>query len=184
VDEVGIRTVSGGQTQCVGLEVFKEVRCGDNQNQIAFASEVQAKTATTQMSERTTKIEVRFPKFLGGGKPSLVKSKSENQKIIRENYVNFFNGVSYLVEKYGINSASHLLNKLYECSGNQPLSFYRDEYGRQMLSRQIPDGTMERQFTAKDLHAIERKIIERNEAPQCTEEMVLFPKLPGGGEIP
>jgi hypothetical protein len=113
-------------------------------------------TSTTRLSSRTVRLDVPFPKFLPGGNGS-------RDKLGRENYVNFYNGVKYLLAKYGSGPfVKKLVRGLISTMQSPKDVLVRDQYGRLTLSDSVPKEYRAKPFTADDLHALENLIIESN----------------------
>ncbi|MDR0742570.1 MAG: hypothetical protein LBE98_03860 [Puniceicoccales bacterium] len=114
-------------------------------------SQKEREVSSAKLSSRTIRLDVQFPKFLPGGYGS-------RDELARENFVNFYNGVKYLLTKYG----DVPFSKKFIVRLTSKTPSLRDTNGRLILSDQVPRGYRKKPFTANDLHALENLIINKN----------------------
>ncbi|MDR2776747.1 MAG: hypothetical protein LBB17_01730 [Puniceicoccales bacterium] len=146
-----IKDTQGNQEVQDGTRVLdsQSIRVGDESQAIFQREEV---ISSTQLSSRTVRFNVPFPKFLPGGDGS-------RDELGRENYINAFNSAKYLLAKYGDRPAVKKYVSLLQLPAD---ILSRDQDGRLQLPDSAPEGYLEKPFTADDLRKLESLVIESN----------------------
>ncbi|MDR2432929.1 MAG: hypothetical protein LBD34_04225 [Puniceicoccales bacterium] len=124
--------------------------CAGNTSQAISQNEMG--TSNTQLSSRTIRLDVQFPKFLPNGDGSC-------EELARKNFVNRYNGAKYLLAKYGY---CHVVKKFISQLQLPESALIRGQNGRWELPDSVPEGNSKKTFTTDDLHVLENRIIKRN----------------------
>jgi hypothetical protein len=177
----------GDERSSVDAPHSKVIQPGDRNQSI---SQKETTISKTQLTSSTVNLDVQFPEFLPGG------NGSNNPKLAKENFINFYNGINYLLEKYGAHDfiIDNLIPILLSSCNEEHIKPFTDSFGRMKFIGQCPNGSRETPFTAEDLHRLEHEIIKKNSTQANAGDVidregilrsdVPFPSFVGGGEIP